>query len=97
MAVFLRILVREMTLKRVRHEFAAWFQLIAPGIGFLFQPAALREFELGFRRLVRLSSPLLYAFGAAAELNTATFDSQNRNLESTLEFPAQEQLHLLLA
>jgi hypothetical protein len=84
-------------LKRVGHELAAGFQLITPDIGIALQPAALREFELGFRRLVRLSSPLLYVFGAAAELNTATFDSQSRNLENTLEFPAQEQLHPLWA
>jgi hypothetical protein len=96
-AVFVCILLREVTLKGVGHELAAGIQLIAPGIGFSLQPAALRKFKLGARRLIKLSSPLLYAFGTAAELNTAMFDSQNRNLENTLEFPAQELLHPLLA
>jgi hypothetical protein len=96
-AVFFRILVWEMPLEGVRHELATGPQLLTPDVGLSFQSAALREFELGFGRLVMISSSLLYAFEAAAELNTATFDSQNRNLESTLEFPAQEQLHLLLA
>ncbi|MEO8341601.1 MAG: hypothetical protein ABI604_18175, partial [Nitrospirota bacterium] len=33
--------------KCIDHELAVGFQLIIPGVGFPFQPAALREFELG--------------------------------------------------
>src|SRR4029077_13908428 len=49
-AVFFRILVWKMPLEGVRHELAAWLQLIAPGVGLSFQPAALREFVFSFLR-----------------------------------------------
>ena len=48
-AVFLCILVRKMSLEGVRHELAAWFQLVAPSVGLAIEAASLRELELGFR------------------------------------------------
>ena len=94
-AVFFRILVGEVALKGVGHDPAGRFELVAPGLGLTIQPAALRE--PGLRRLIRIFSPLCYASWATMELDTATFDSQNRNPGNTLEFQAQEQLYPLLA